>query len=151
MQPPFYLFHFVIFATHPDDGDIIRALVSAGSSCHNSAASFYSCAAGFPPKSLGGREEVSLFPHIVIASKVPPLGYRLTLIAQNSHSSPPQLLIFAACLLRSYMSYVPIMPYIQLSSCAKGNTPSLISSLTGLFWSTLIPCFPKKFLISEAA
>ena len=90
MQPPFYLFHFVIFATHPDDVDIIRALVSAGSSCHNSAASFYSCAAGCPPKSLGGREKVSLFPHIVIASKMPPLGYRLTLIAQNSCVSPPQ-------------------------------------------------------------
>src|SRR5699024_11202115 len=30
--------------------------------CHNSTASFYSCAAEFPPKSLGGREEVSLTP-----------------------------------------------------------------------------------------
>ena len=30
--------------------------------CHNSAASFYSCAAGFPLKSVGGREKVSLAP-----------------------------------------------------------------------------------------
>ena len=30
--------------------------------CHNSTASFFSCAAGFPLKSVGGREKVSLSP-----------------------------------------------------------------------------------------
>lgn len=33
----------------PGDGDIIRALVSAGSGCHNSTAPYFSHAAGFPP------------------------------------------------------------------------------------------------------
>ena len=42
--------------------------------CHNSAASFVACAAGFPPKSLAGREEVSLSPRAVIAPDMPPSG-----------------------------------------------------------------------------
>jgi len=37
-----------------------------------------------PPKSLGGREEVSLSAHAVIAPGVPPPGYRLVLIARGS-------------------------------------------------------------------
>ena len=59
---------FVIFATPPDDGDI-PGLRWRG--CHNSAASFYSCAAGFRLKSVGGCEQVSLSPHGVLALEVP--------------------------------------------------------------------------------
>ena len=74
-----------------------------------------------PPKSLGGREEVSLSPHAVTAPEMPLSGFRLALIARNSpvyHLLG--LSIFAARLIRSYMGYVPEMPSIQLSSCKEG-------------------------------
>ena len=43
----------------PDDGNITGR---PWQGCHNSTASFHSCAAGFPLKSVGGREKVSLAP-----------------------------------------------------------------------------------------
>ena len=77
-----------------------------------------------PPKSLGGREEVSLSPHAVTAPEMPLSGFRLALIARNSpvyHLLG--LSIFAARLIRSYMGYVPEMPSIQLSSCMREIDP----------------------------
>ena len=78
-------FNMTQFSSHlprnPDDGDI-PGLRWRG--CHNSAASFYSCAAGFRLKSVGGCEQVSLSPHGVLALEVPPPGLRLALIAGNS-------------------------------------------------------------------
>ena len=78
-----YLYNsaFITFATPPDDGNT-TGLRWRG--CHNSAASFYSCAAGFRLKSVGGCEQVSLSPHGVLALEVPPPGLRLALIAGNS-------------------------------------------------------------------
>ena len=57
--------------------------------CHNSAASFYSCAAGFPLKSVGGREKVSLAPAL---SSRP---------ACHTGSKAP-LIALAACLFTSF-------------------------------------------------
>ena len=74
-----------------------------------------------PPKSLGGREEVSLSPHAVIAPRNAAFGYQAGVDrSEQSCSSPPGLSIFAARLIRSYMGYVPEMPSIQLSSCKEG-------------------------------
>ena len=44
---------------------------------HNSTASCKTCAAGFRHKSMDGREQVSLFPHAVVATSLPGLGQRL--------------------------------------------------------------------------
>ena len=49
--------------------------------CHNSTASFRSVRRRVPPKSLAGREEVSLSPRAVIAPDVPPSGSQRPLIA----------------------------------------------------------------------
>ena len=76
------------------------------------------------PKSLGGREEVSLSPHAVIASRNAAFGYQAGVDrSEQSCSSPPGLSIFAARLIRSYMGYVPEMPSIQLSSCMREIDP----------------------------
>ena len=116
-----YLYNsaFITFATPPDDGNT-TGLRWRG--CHNSAASFYSCAAGFRLKSVGGCEQVSLSPHGVLALEVPPPGLRLALIAGNSlvyHLLG--LSILAARLIRSYMGYVPEMPSIRLSKYIEGE------------------------------
>lgn len=116
-----YLYNsaFITFATPPDDGNT-TGLRWRG--CHNSAASFYSCAAGFRLKSVGGCEQVSLSPHGVLAPEVPPPGLRLALIAGNSlvyHLLG--LSILAARLIRSYMGYVPEMPSIRLSKYIEGE------------------------------
>ena len=58
--------------------------------CHNSTASFYSCAAEFPPKSLGGREEVSLTPMQSSRPEMPLSGYQADVDrSEQSYSSPP--------------------------------------------------------------
>ena len=57
--------------------------------CHNSAASFYSCAAGFPLKSVGGREKVSLAPALSLRP------------ACHTGSKAP-LIALAACLFTSF-------------------------------------------------
>lgn len=73
----------------PDDGNT-TGLRWRG--CHNSAASFVSCAAGFPPKSLAGREEVSLSPRALIAPDVPPSGSQRRRSLRNSLSITSWLL-----------------------------------------------------------
>lgn len=125
-------FNMTQFSSHlprnPDDGNI-TGLRWRG--CHNSAASFYSCAAGFRLKSVGGCEQVSLSPHGVLALEVPPPGLRLALIAGNSlvyHLLG--LSILAARLIRSYMGYVPEMPSIQLSKYHRRGKLVLLLTLT---------------------
>ena len=61
---------------------------------------------GFCLKSVGSREQVSLNSYAVIAPKVPPSGYRLTLFAPNSMS------ILATRPFRSYIGCVPEMLYM---------------------------------------
>ena len=69
-----------------------------------------------PPKSLGGREEVSLSPHAVTATRSATSGFQ----ACVDRSGQPVhhllgLSFLAARLIRSYMGYVPEMPSIRLS------------------------------------
>lgn len=72
-------------------------------SCHNSAGTDpVPYASGLPPI-LGRPRGSTIIPHAVVAPKVPPLGFRLTLIAGTSS-------VAAACLIRSYMGCVPIVP-----------------------------------------
>src|SRR5699024_6059071 len=79
-----------------------------------------------PPKSLGGREEVSLTPMQSSRPEMPLSGIRLTWIARNSPIHHLLgLSIFAACLIRSYIGYVPEMPSMKLSSSTLGECSSL--------------------------
>ena len=69
-----------------------------------------------PPKSTGGREEVALNPHAVIAPRSAISG--LQACVDRSGQPVHHLLgssILAARLIRSYMGYVPEMPSIRLS------------------------------------
>ena len=79
-----------------------------------------------PPKSLGGREEVSLTPMQSSRPEMPLSGIRLTWISRNSPIHHLLgLSIFAACLIRSYIGYVPEMPSMKLSSSTLGECSSL--------------------------
>ena len=78
-----------------------------------------------PPKSLGGREEVSLSPHAVTATRSATSGFQ----ACVDRSGQPVhhllgLSFLAARLIRSYMGYVPEMPSIRLSKNREEKTPS---------------------------
>ena len=68
------------------------------------------------PKSLGGREEVSLSPHVVTALRSATFGFQACV--DRSGQLVHHLLglsFLAARLIRSYMGYVPEMPSIRLS------------------------------------
>lgn len=74
----------------------------------------------------GGREEVSLTPMQSSRPEMPLSGIRLTWIARNSPIHHLLgLSIFAACLIRSYIGYVPEMPSMKLSSSTLGECSSL--------------------------
>ena len=86
----------------------------------------YQTPAECPIPSLGGREEVSLTPMQSSRPEMPLSGIRLTWIARNSPIHHLLgLSIFAACLIRSYIGYVPEMPSMKLSSSTLGECSSL--------------------------
>ena len=98
-------------------------LVSAGAAVITPQRRFTRAPQG-SPKSLGGREEVSLSPHAVTATRSATSGFQ----ACVDRSGQPVhhllgLSFLAARLIRSYMGYVPEMPSIQLSSCTREIDP----------------------------
>lgn len=97
-----YTYFLAIFATPPGDGTF---QVSAGTDVITLRNRF-PYTAGFCLKSVGRREQVSLNPYAVIAPKMPPSGYRLTIFAPNSMS------ILATRPFRSYIGCVPEMLYM---------------------------------------
>ena len=90
-------------------------LVSAGAAVITPQRRFTRAPQG-SPKSLGGREEVSLSPHAVTAPRSATSG--LQACVDRSGQPVYHLLglsFLAARLIRSYMGYVPEMPSIRLS------------------------------------
>ena len=63
---------------------------------HNSTASCKTCATGFRHKSMDGREQVSLFPHAVVAPSLPRLGQGLRRSLGQLVHHLPKLAVLAA-------------------------------------------------------
>ena len=85
-----------------------------------------------PPKSLGGREEVSLSPRAVLAPDLPPsvLWNRRSLQSSFVHHLP-DCSIFAAFHTRSYTGYVPVMLSMKIVKVLlKGENLSFLLTLT---------------------
>ena len=127
---PYYVLK-LMFPPHlpraPGDGDIAGR---PWRDCHNSAASFATCAAGFPLKSVGGREKVSLSPALSSRPGVPLPGLRLALIARTACPSPPKAVVLAARLTRYHAGFVPAIPSIQFSWFGEGSGKACPSPIT---------------------
>ena len=111
-------------------------LVSAGAAVITPQRRFIRAPQG-SPKSLGGREEVSLSPHVVTALRSATFGFQACV--DRSGQLVHHLLglsFLAARLIRSYMGYVPEMPSIQLSMYQRRGRIVLLIVVkkTAIFW-----------------
>ena len=103
-----------------------------------------------PPKSLGGREEVSLSPRAVLAPDLPPsvLWNRRSLRNSFVHHLPG-CSIFAAFHTRSYTGYVPIMLSMKLSKCKEGPKEERSLQCVGIGKGHLLSAFQIFFYFFE--
>ena len=94
-----------------------------------------------PPKSIGGREEVSLSPACVIAPGLPQPGLRVPLIARaySRRCVGPFSLAFY-----SHAGNVPETPYMKFSRFPEGFSPSHF--LFAEFFCEIPTLFQKNFL-----
>ena len=122
--------------------------------CHNSAASFYTCAAGFPLKSVGGREKVSLAPAL---SSRPDCqsGSKASVHRSDSLSTSPP----TSCRHRAgpyaatHAGFVPVIPCIQFSMISRSRgiaCPSNNHEISGDHFRGITDGFSKIFPCSAA-
>ena len=115
--------------------------------CHNSAASFYSCAAGFPPSLWRAVRKYLYAPAPSSRRMCHHPGHRAVDRSETACPSPPGCSIFAASCTRSCAGYVPVLPCIQLSKISEGKIPFLIAmTKTGDLSCLYCDLFEKNIL-----